>query len=72
MDTTNVSVGGKQLLAGIFVDGVTGKYELVAGESVNPVMVFLEALKMIEVTRIQQAMQQSPIAVARGPLPKLG
>ncbi len=64
-------VGNKQLLAGVFVDQVTGNFELAAGKGVNPALVFIEALRMIEMQRMQQAVQQSPIVVPQGPLPKL-
>jgi len=62
-------IAEKQLLAGVFLDPVTGRMTVEAAPSVMPYLLFLEATQGWLTQAVQQ--EQSKVVKASGPLPKL-
>lgn len=62
-----------QLVAGVFVDKLTGQPQISTGApEIDPVLVFAEAIKNIRVMEAQHNQKKGPeILVAGGPLPKI-
>jgi len=62
-------VAEKQLLAGVFLDPLTGRMSIEAAPGVMPYLLFLEATQSWLAQAVQQ--EQSKVVKASGSLPKL-